>query len=331
MIARRHLAGSGAIEINSSHPIYSVLFSEDGKQVLSGGIEGILQWWRVEDGQKVGEPIRTEGPEIYSAAISPDRKWLVCGFRPSRLVETEARVWNMQTRRKVFAIKGRTCTVFSVDVSPDSTKFATGPGMSGSETLTAVSIWSMTSAERLVGPLWHDGWVVAVRFSPNGDRLATATAENPDAKSIRVYDSENGQLLLDIPFRVSPYPSASLAWSSDGGQLFAASYSEVRLFDTSSGSLLSKWTVPGDGYTSSIALSRNQKFIAVIARRSLSFWDTSTRKQIGTTIEHTDTVLSIALSHNDDCIATGERNGKVTLRSLRDILPGSYFASDVRD
>lgn len=38
-------------------------------------------------------------------------------------------------------------------------------------------------------------------------------------------------------------------------------------------------------------------------------------------IEHANTVHSIALSPDDDCIATGEIKGKITLRGLRDILP----------
>ena len=88
--------------------------------------------------------------------------------------------------------------------------------MTGSYDKTA-RIWNITTGERsLVGPLEHDNVVVGVRFSPNGDRLATATAaeigNNPNtAKSIRIYDSDNDQLLFDIPFRISGNMSPSLA------------------------------------------------------------------------------------------------------------------------
>lgn len=323
-----HQLPDGTIEINGNqHEMFSVLFAEDGKQVLSGGVEGVLQRWRVDDGNKVGEPIRTEGLPVLAAALSPDRKWIVCGLKPSRSANANfVGVWDAQTRERVLDVKGHTNAVPSVDVCSDSTKFATGSADN------CAFIWNMTTGTRLVGPLRHGGLVVAVRFSPNGDRLATATAENPPgvAKSIRIYSSNNGQLLLDIPeVRVGNYVSSPLAWSADGRRLFAASYSdsnsEVKRFDTASGSLLSKWSVPGGGYTTSIALSRNQKFIAVVAYKSLSFWDTSTHKQIGTTIEHTSTVWSIALSPNGDCVATAERNGKVTLH----ISPVSYLTPDV--
>ena len=53
--------------------VYSVFFAEDGKQVFSGGVEGMLRGWRVGDGHEVGEPIQIGGHEIYAAAMSPAR------------------------------------------------------------------------------------------------------------------------------------------------------------------------------------------------------------------------------------------------------------------
>ena len=320
------------IEIKSSQrQVNSVLFANDGKQVLSGDEEGMLRRWRVDDGQEVGEPIRVEAAKVFAAAVSPDGKWLVAGLRRLNLDDgkTDVRVWDARTHEKVLDIKGHTNTVFAVDVSPDSTRLATG------SVDKTTCIWNITTGERLVGPLQHEDRVVAVRFSPNGDRTATATAaENHEnektAKSIRIYDSNNGQqlVLFDFPFRVAR-SMTSLAWTSDGRQLFAASYSQVEHFDTSSGSLLKKWSVPGGGWLGSVVLSRNQKFAVVVASKSLSFWDTSTYQQIGTVIEHTSNIWSISLSPHDDQIMTGEENGKVTLRSLRNILPVSYLTVNV--
>ena len=329
MATCRLLDGSRMIEINNQGSIYTVFFVEDGKQVLSGSAEGMLQRWRVDDGHEVtvGEPIRAEEAQIYAAALSPDRKWLVCGLRRlnSRGSKGNVRVWDSQTHEKVLDFKGHTNAISSVDISSDSTKFATG-GYDG-----LAVIWSITSGERLVGPLQHGGRVMAVRFSPNGDRLATATAENPDAKSIRIYNNDNGQQLLDIPFPVVDTLSSPLTWSEDGRRLFAVSYDEVKCFDTCSGTSLSKWSIDSQRPAACIALARNQKFIVVTAYNSLSFWDTSTYKQIGTVINHASIVWSTALSPDDDCIVTGESNGKIIIRSLHDILPISYLTVNVSD
>ena len=332
MTASRLTDPPRTIEINgSTRAIHSVVFAEDGKQVLSGGDEAAIRRWRVDDGQEVGESIRVEGAVVLAAAVSPDGKWLVCGL--SRLDsndgKAEVRVWDTRTHEEVLDIKGHTNSVFAVDVSPDSTKLATG-----SFDKTAC-IWNITTGQRLVGPLQHENCVVAVRFSPNGDRIATATAaENSNdertAKPIRIYDSDNGQqlVLFDIPF-MNTGTTTSLAWTSDGRQLFAASYSQVKHFNTSSGSLLKKWLIPGGGWLGSVVLSRNQKFAVAVALQSLSFWDTSTYQQIANVIECTSAIWWISLSPNDDQIATGEGNGKVTLWNLRDVLPVSYLTVNV--
>ncbi|KAF8545830.1 WD40 repeat-like protein, partial [Imleria badia] len=242
--------------------IYSVFFDEDGKQILSGGAGGMLRRWQVDDGHEVGEPIRIEGGSIYAVSMSPDRRWLLLGQH------LNVTLWDAQTHKKVLDIRGHTSTVFSVDISPDSTKFATGSGDK------RAYIWSMTTGERLIGPLQHKYAVMAVRFSPAGERIATATGENG---FIRIFNSENGHQLLSTPCRFIARVSSPLVWSADGRQLFAASYNEVKRIDTSSGSLLSKWSVPG-GPRSSIVLSHNQRFAAIAAQGSLSFWDTATEQ-----------------------------------------------------
>lgn len=328
---------SRTIEINGSQAaIHSVLFSEDGEHVLSSGLDEMIRRWRVDDGQEVGEPIRIKGEEIYVAVLSPDRRWLACGLKcypnSSRLSLTpDVMVWDAHTHEKVLDIRvmdhSTTITTMSaVDVSPDSTKIATG----GSDKF--VFIWSMATGERLVGPLPQDGLVVAVRFSPINDRIAIATAPpSPHAKesSIRIYDSGNGQRILEIPFQFNAYTSSPLAWSADSRQLFAAGSGEVKQFDSSSGTVLNKWSC--NGSAAAIVLSHNQKFIVISASRSLSFWDAVTHEQIGTVIQHASVIWSIALSPNDDCVATGEQNGAVTLRSLHDVLPGSYMVVTVSD
>ena len=325
----RLLGGSKIIEIHGQHTVYSVSFVEDGTQVLSGAADGMLRRWRVDDGHEVVGRTMPTGGEIIASALSPDRKWFACGLSRSNpsVRKGNVMVWNRQAPEKVLdtVTKGHTSKVYSVDFSPDSTKLATG----GADQLAF--IWGIPTGERLVGPLRHNGAVVAVRFSPRGDRIAIAAAENgPNANSIRIYDSGDGQQLLDIPFRVQICISSPLAWSVDGRQLFAVSYHEVKRFDTSSGSLLSKWST-GGGYSASLALSRNQKFLVVSSNNSLSFWDTSTHKQIGAVINHASKIWSIALSPNDDCIATGEHNGRITFRNLHDVLPRLYFTLNVSD
>jgi WD40 repeat protein len=190
-------------------------------------------------------------------------------------------------------------------------------------------IWNISTSKRLVGPLQHSFAVlVAVRFSPDGACLTTASV----GESIQIFNSNNGQQLINIPCPFKHYKSSPLTWSADGHQIFAvsASINRAKCFNTSSGSLVSTWSVPGDSFLFPfIAPSSNQKFIAITGYRSLSFWDASTHQQVGGAIEHSSPVYFMALSPDDDCVVTGEQSGKVTILSLRDILPDSYLTRHV--
>lgn len=218
----------------------------------------MLQRWRVDDGHKVSEPVRTETGNIYVLALSPDRRWLAFGFDRGALCV----VWDAQTRQKVLDIYSHTRHVMSVDVSPASTKFATGAYD------RLAFIWSLATGDRLLGPLRHSAEVTAVRFSPDGDRLATATTQ-----FITIYNSDNGHLVLVIPCSFHRHSATPLVWSADGCQLFTASNGEVKRFGTSSGALLSKWSTIGGPGVTSIVLSSNSRFAVVIAQWALSFWD----------------------------------------------------------
>ena len=65
-----------------------------------------------------------------------------------------------------------------------------------------VFVWSLSTGQRLLGPLQHDHWVVGGKFSPDGSLIATATWYR---ESVRIYDSQNGHLLVDVPIKVNSY------------------------------------------------------------------------------------------------------------------------------
>ncbi|KAG8220763.1 WD40-repeat-containing domain protein [Butyriboletus roseoflavus] len=196
--------------------------------------------------------------------------------------------------------------------------FATG-------TDETVSIWRIASGERLVGPLEHhdDFYVTAVRFSPNGERIAAASS----GRSIRVFDSRNGDKLITINTVISSrWPITPLAWSNDGLQIFAASKdNKIRLFDVSTGSQLAEsQTLNGGDDVKSIALATNGKFIATFAGSTISFLATSTLSQVGPVINDSNEIWAIAMSQNSGHLATGLRDGKITIRDLSGILPDVY-------
>ena len=280
---------------------------------MGGGDCGIRQW-RLADGQGVR---KQTGMAAYAISVSSDYKWIVCGTAMG------ASVWDGEMRAKAIDTEG-TNAVWAVDVSPDSTTFATGTSES------RASIWNITSGERLIGPLEHDDYVNGIRFSPNGERIATACWKN----SIHIFDSQTGDKLVAIKTDVPGWgPATPLAWSSDAYQIFSASFdNKIRSFNTSTGSLLAESQILRDGNNNvhSIALAANGNFIATFADYSMSFLNTSTLTLIGPIIEDSKQIRSIAISAGSNHLATGRGDGKVVIRDLSKILSDLYGPFHVR-
>ena len=294
---------SKMIEVDARGRIYTVAFLVDGKHVVGGDVEGKIRRWRVEDGVEVGTPM-VAGSVVYNIAVSRDGKWIVGGRWES------AQVWSAESGKRMSEFRGHSGWVQALDVSPDSTKV-----VSGSDDKTAC-VWLLSTGQRLLGPWKHDDKVFAVKFSPDGRFIATATP-----KFVRIYVRRDGNLVFNVPIEVSFSLNHSLAWSRNGRHLFALSSGKITCLDASTGTTLSQWSIHGDKYNR-IALASNGTFIAASSDSAVSFWDATTHKQIGSVIEHTAGVNCMAISANCD-IAIGVGN-KITLGSLCNILPSSY-------
>jgi len=300
------------IETGSS-AIFSVAFHPDGKHLFSGSSDGV-QRWQVVDGQEVGEGMR--GIDVNALSVSEDHKWIVCGTVHG------ASVWDAKTQEKAIEVEG-TIYVAAVDISPDSTRFVTG-------TREGASIWNILTGGRLVGPLQHDGPVRGVKFSPNGERLATFS---PTKNSIHVFGSYDGDQLIEIGNEISHNfldPMTPFAWSSNGQQIFAvSSKNKIKSFDVSTGFQLAECQVHDDdplaeNNVDCITLASNGKFLATFVYRFVTFWDTSTLARIGPVIEDNQYTWSIALSPHCNYLATGRSEGNITIRNLSNILPDLY-------
>ncbi|KAF8548148.1 WD40 repeat-like protein [Imleria badia] len=303
-----HQQRAELIEIDGRENICSVAFLGDGKHAVSGGLGQEIRRWRIEDGEEVGTPMDAGSP-VCNIAVSRDGKWVVSGTSDGRVT-----VWNAENHSKVTGFNAHSNWVRAVDVSPDGTRIATG-----SKDKTAC-VWSLSTGERLVGPLEHDNWVAAVKFSPDACLLAAATQKR---HSLRIYHSQDGRLLVDFPVEVNSTFNQSLAWASDSDQLFALSLDgDIHCLDVYTGVTLSKWPIHSSKNARCIALANNNTLIAASAGSSVSFWNTTTREQIGSVIEFTHDIWSMAISVNYDLAVGGERT--ITFRGLCDIRPVSY-------
>lgn len=291
--------------------IWSLVFLADGEHIAGGGKEGMVRCWETKDGREVGTPMVHVGESVLNVAVSLDAKLIVSGTDSGWLT-----VWDAVTHEKVTEFKVHARAVHAVDLSPVSPRVATG------STDKTVCVWSISTGKQLLGPLQHDNYLAAVKYSPKGDFLATAAWVS---NSIRIYNAQNGHLLLDIPISVNSSVNQSLVWSTDGEQLFALSLDgKIYCLNVSTGALLS-WPIHSSSNPRCISLAGNGTFVAASAGSSVSFWDTTTLMQIGHFVDYDGVIRSMAISPDNTHLASGGDDQKVVLRHLRNIIPESYF------
>ena len=239
--------------------------------------------------------------DVRCLAVSKDGRWIAAGTSWGDVF-----VWNAKTYRKVISHRDYNRIrrdVNGVDFSPDSTRL-----VSASDNGTA-SIWDI--ATRLpIQILDHEKqWVTTAKYSSQGDRIATASPN-----SVRVWDSNDGRLLKNVRrVGATPWYNTGLLWSNN--HLFVMSDNEVKQIDASSGSAVSRRPVPGTSHFSCIALPKHEEFIAYSTQRTITLSDTAIHSRIGL-IQHPQDIRSIAVSPNDQFLAIGGQDGKITIHSL---------------
>ena len=304
-----HRKGAKSIVIDGRDDVYSVAVLVDGKHVVSGDGDRKIRRWRIEDGKEVGTAMDA-GSTVFNIAVSRDGKLIVGGTKNGQVT-----VWDAESRSKVTEFNAHSDDVNAIDVSPDATKVVTG---SSDKT---VCVWSLSTGKLLLGPLKHNNGVVVAKFSPDGCLIATATYFTD---SVRVYDSQNGSLVVEFPVKVYSAGNQSLAWASDSKQLFALSHNGYILHvDVSAKATLSKWLIHSSNRPKCITLASNGAFVATAADSSVSLWDTTTHEQIGAVITYTHRIQSMAISSNYDLVTSGDK--EITLGTLCDTIPSHYL------
>jgi WD40 repeat protein len=258
---RRQLAGH-------TGRVYSVAFSPDGSQIVSGSEDNRLILWDVASGEIIH---RFEGhtSDVNSVAFSPDGSQIVSGSYDKTLI-----LWDVANSELVHRFEGHTLGVRSVAFSPDGSQI-----VSGSYDKTLI-LWDVASSELVRRFRGHISEVNGIAFSPDGSQIVSASGhfEYKDNQLI-LWDVASGEIMhrfegADISHVFS------VAFSPDGSQIVSGSEDEGPiLWDVASGELMRRFEGGHTSWVLSVAFSPDGSQIISGARdKTLILWDTETGK-----------------------------------------------------
>ncbi len=136
-------------------------FSSDGKNIASGGPDGIIKIWDL-NGNELGIMKGRDTGEIISISFSPDDSYIATGSSNNKI-----KIWSVNDCIEVRTLSGHIRPVLFISFSPDSRRIIS------SSLDNMVKIWDPFSGRELMTLRGHNSPVKTAIFSPYGDKIIT--------------------------------------------------------------------------------------------------------------------------------------------------------------
>lgn len=333
----------GRSYVLDDHTEGALALSPDGKMLASGGYDGLIYLWNLENRKKIGELVGHTGT-VFGLVFSSSGEQLV-----STGWDGTVRVWDVATRRMVdVPFSGHRGPVYGVDLSSDGSTIASG----GAD--YSVLLWDARRSRALVAEsiatpfdvhsaravaFRHDGKMigssnedriilqdltsrsVTLLWTPKEDTRAMDLAFDPAADlvasaqfggTVRLWSLKGAQLRL---LRARERPLYGVCFSPDGKRIASVSSSYLTIWKVASASppqiieaKESAWEVAHfspDGKLIAAAGTREQ-------RGTVDLFDAETLKPVAT-LEGGDAIRGMAFNLSGSMLATTSNSGEIIL------------------
>ena len=282
--------------------VRAIDYSPDGKLIATGSRDGTIRIWNAENGAELKKFVnQLDGKpfESQDLVFTPDGKRVIVAH------EHGANIWEVSTGERVIEISEHH-PALAVAISPDGSRFALGPVNS------SIAIYDSSTGKRLSEITQPNSKVNDLAFSPDGKLLASASSD----RTVRFFETEKGAEVQNL--RVHFTDAWSVAFSPDG-KYVATSGTDFNtyLFDAAAivnSPSFGDWSRVGTAWS---AISTDRSRIGTDIVEPGNYYDKMiydlpmrSAKVFGST----DTTDSGSFSPDGTIIATGNRDGTISLR-----------------
>lgn len=284
-----------------------------------------LRFWNLQDGSQQ-RTFNYRVTTILRMVFSPDGTKLATS---SGYPFSSPHVWDIAAGKEVLEVPGNINLVYLVAFSPDQkTLVITSNGED------PATIWDMTTGKPLRTLEGEHGRISGVAYSPDGTRIAAAGFD----KIVYIWDAATGEILFTLQGHTDTI--TAVVFSPDGTLL--ATLSEdgtARLWEVKTGKqgqLLQggkfSW---GDFCGNGTILAGASENIvqtgedAVASEHIVHIWDVATGKELHRLEGHIGSILSVAISPDQQLVATASKDRTARLWDIKTgkllaVLSGHY-------
>jgi WD40 repeat protein len=191
---------------SDSGGISIVVFSPDGKRIITASEDHTAQIWDAETGQPIGKAFSGHG-KVFTAAFVPG------GMRVLTVSDDHtARIWDVATGQPIGEpLRGHSDAITRAAFSPDGTRIVTVDDHTA-------RIWDAATGQPISEPFQvYKDMLLSLACSPDGKRIFTAGF----VAGAQLWDSATGQPIAERLKEASP---SSISLSPDGKRIFTASF-----------------------------------------------------------------------------------------------------------
>ena len=171
-------------------PIVDIRFSPNGKHLAVGTWGWRVAVWNLDKKEEPPLELHFDDVPAYSAiddiVFSPDGKLIAAAAKNGT-----PRVWELETGKLLFELRGHQQPVFAIGFSLDSEFIYTGSADA------TVMRWDAASGKLIKKFYGHDNKINSISFHPDGNRFITASSDH----TLRLWDANFGLEFTDMQGR----------------------------------------------------------------------------------------------------------------------------------